>query len=596
MPLGAFAFQGRRRKKCAFFVRFPIRPDSRSQNRLEMPESGPSDAELLADWLQRRREPAFHALVARYAGLVHMAARRTCEDDSLAAEASQLTFITLARKAKSLASRGSIAGWLHLTAVMQAKNLLRHHRRESRKRQLLRTHMETDTQAAPADAWQRMQPVLDEALAALSSSDRETLLLRFYRSLSVREIATALGIATDAAQKRLDRATDRLRDQLARRGCQVGGSLGAAMLAGFAADAQAALPASLLASNALAASATAGTGTLTTIGILIMTKKTAITAGVALLLAGAGAVAYINRSPEGENQAGNAPGKSPGSSQGSSLAPVEDGSAKPTRSRPRDPAENPEFVAKYGEARTNLSKHVAGNVISLLEDAVEMGEMASSGAIGNAFGGPRAGVRMGLGRIGNELELTEEQQDKAGELYKEFQKRELERSKETIDRLKKDPTALMQLMLASDAFSRGEITEDQYKELQNSSGEDLKGVLNPLDRENFRGGQPLKDEAFRSSFQALLDPTQSEKLQTSLDDQAAQAAEPGAVADPGNISNLPAMELEKLDETVVSAKKLTGGLKQMMEGMGGLQDLGPLMEQQRQRRSGGAEPATPPAE
>ncbi len=154
----------------------------------------------------------------------------------------------------------------------------------------------------------------------------------------------------------------------------------------------------------------------------------------------------------------------------------------------------------------------------------------------------------------------------------------------------------MQLMLASDAFSRGEITEDQYKELQTSSGEDLKGVLNPLDRENFRGGQPLKDEAFRSSFQALLDPTQSEKLQTSLDEQAAKAAEPGAPADPGNITNLPAMELEKLDETVVSAKKLTGGLKQMMEGMGGLQDLGPLMEQQRQRRNGGAEPATPPAE
>jgi hypothetical protein len=325
-----------------------------------------------------------------------------------------------------------------------------------------------------------------------------------------------------------------------------------------------------------------------------MTKKAAITAGVVLLLAGAGAVAYINRSPEGENQAGTASGKSTGSSQGSSLAPVDD--SKATRSRPRDPAENPEFVAKYGEARTNLSKHVAGNVISLLEDAVEMGEMATSGKFGNAFGGPRAGVRMGLGRIGNELELTEEQQEKAGELYKEYQKRELERSKATIDRLKKDPTALMQLMLASDAYSRKEITEDQFKELQTSSGEDLKGVLNPLDRENFRGGQPLKDEAFRSGFQALLEPTQSEKLQASLDADAAKAAEPGADPDPGNITNLPAMELEKLDETVVSAKKLTGGLKQMMEGMGGLQDLGPLMEQQRQRRNGGAEPATPPAE
>ena len=157
-------------------------------------------------------------------------------------------------------------------------------------------------------------------------------------------------------------------------------------------------------------------------------------------------------------------------------------------------------------------------------------------------------------------------------------------------------TSVHNCMLASDSFSRGEITEEQYKELQTSSGEDLKGVLNPLDRENFRGGKPLQDEAFRSGFQALLEPAQGEKLQASLDEQAAKAAEPGTPADPGNITNLPAMELEKLDETVVSAKKLTGGLKQMMEGMGGLQDLGPLMEQQRQRRSGGAVPATPPAE
>jgi hypothetical protein len=325
-----------------------------------------------------------------------------------------------------------------------------------------------------------------------------------------------------------------------------------------------------------------------------MTKKTAITTGVVLLLAGAGAVAlFNNKGQEPETAGAPAAGKSSGSPS-SNFAPDDSSPAKSGRSRDRDAAKTADLVAKYGEARTNLSKHVAGNVISLLEDAVEMGEMATSGAIGNAFGGPRAGVRMGLGRLGNELELTEEQQTKAGELYAEFQKREIERSKETIGRLKKDPTALMQLMLGSDAFSRGDINEEQYKELQASSGEDLKGVLNPLDRENFRGGRPLEDEAFRSSFQGLLDPTQSEKLQASLDEKAAKAAEPGAVADPGNITNLPAMELEKLDETVVSAKKLTGGLKQMMEGMGGLQDLGPLMEQQRQRRNGGAEPA--PAE
>ena len=60
----------------------------------------PSDAELLADWLRHKREPAFQAIVARYAGLVHTAAKRSCGDETLTAEASQLAFILLARKAK----------------------------------------------------------------------------------------------------------------------------------------------------------------------------------------------------------------------------------------------------------------------------------------------------------------------------------------------------------------------------------------------------------------------------------------------------------------------------------------------------------------
>ena len=219
-----------------------------------MTPTAPSDPELLADWLNHQSEAAFRELVARYAGLVQMTARRTCADDSMAAEAAQLTFITLARKAKSLTSCTSLGGWLHLTAMNQAKTLLRNNLRESRKRQLLEEAMETDISHHSGDLWQEMQPVLDDALAALSTRDREALLLRFYRSLSVREIAATLGIATDTAQKRIDRATDRLRGKLLRRGCQAGGSLSAVMLAGFASDAQAAASSvALLASKSLSA-------------------------------------------------------------------------------------------------------------------------------------------------------------------------------------------------------------------------------------------------------------------------------------------------------------------------------------------------------
>ena len=549
-----------------------------------MPENGPPDAELLAAWLRDRHEAAFHALVARYAGLVHQAGLRTTNDQSLAAEASQLTFITLARKARSLASRSSLAGWLHVTAVMQAKNLLRQRLRENRKRELLRTHMETDCHGQTADAWRRMQPVLDEALAALSSKDREALLLRFYRSLSVREIAAALGIATDAAQKRLDRATGRLRHQLARRGCQVGSSLGAVMLAGFSTDSQAALPSStsVLASKAIAAATGSTASTLTTIGIIVMTKKAAITAGIAVLLAGAAAVTLIKRKDDPAAGTGDpiASQKSAAPAAPSSgLAPVESAAERASRSKPRDPAENPEFIAKYGDARTSLSKHVANNLISLLEDTVAMGEMVTSGEAGNAFGGPRNGLRMALGgSLSDDLKLSEEQQDKAASIYREYQKREIAKSKESIERLKKDPSAIMQLMLASDAHSRGEMTREEYDELQKSNAENLKGTINPLDRENFRGGQPMKDETFRTELAAILEPEQAETFNAAATEQAAETE------DDHTMNALPSMELEKMDQTVASAKKMTTGMKSMMEGMGGLQDLGPIMEQQRKAR------------
>lgn len=549
-----------------------------------MPE--PSDADLLSDWLKRQREPAFHALVARYAGLVHMAAMRTCDDDTLAAEASQLTFITLARKAKSLLSRGNIAGWLHLTAVMHAKNLLRQHLRESRKRQLLRTHMDTSPPDHAIEAWKHMQPVLDEALASLSTSDRETLLLRFYRSLSVKEIAASLGIATDAAQKRLDRATERLRQQLARRGCQVGGSLGAAMLVGFGADAQAAVPGiATLATKALAATSVAGSTTFTTLALTAMTKKTAITAGAALLLVGAGAVAFIKRDADKIAEtpsADTAPGRY-GTSSSSSLAPVDEASRTP-KAKPRDAAGNPDLIAKYGESRTNLSKHVANNVIGLIEDGVAMGEMATTGEHAKAFGGPRAHLGRTLGDLTRKLSLTEEQQDKAGAALVEYQKREITRAKATAERLKKDPTALMKLMLAGDALSRGEITEDEYKEMQVASGEGLKGVMNPLDRKNLRG-QPLKDEEFVREYAALLEPAQAETFERELtEQQSLEAAGAGT-----GIAAMPSMDLEKLDTTIASAKKLTEGMKSMMEGMGGLQDVAPMLEQQRKAREAAQE-------
>jgi hypothetical protein len=51
--------------------------------------------------------------------------------------------------------------------------------------------------------------------------------------------------------------------------------------------------------------------------------------------------------------------------------------------------------------------------------------MASTGGLSKAFGGGRAGLQMGLGKIGRDLKLTDEQQEKAAALYADYQKRQL---------------------------------------------------------------------------------------------------------------------------------------------------------------------------
>lgn len=240
-----------------------------------------SDHELLATWVRHRCEPTFHALVARYANLVYMAARRTCGDDALAADASQLVFILLARKAPGLLDHPALAGWLQLAAVRTSRDLMDKNRREARKRQRFQTVMEQQPHAAD-ESWRDLEPVLDAGLAALSEKDRDAVLLRFYRGLSVKEVAALLGITAAAAQKRIDRAIERLRSALERRGCRAGGTLAGVLLAGYASDAQAAMPAaSWLATKAVDGLPMDGSPVTP-----VLTKATSVMVPAAAVLAG----------------------------------------------------------------------------------------------------------------------------------------------------------------------------------------------------------------------------------------------------------------------------------------------------------------------
>jgi polyhydroxyalkanoate synthesis regulator phasin len=303
---------------------------------------------------------------------------------------------------------------------------------------------------------------------------------------------------------------------------------------------------------------------------------------IVLLLVGAAAIAIVkSRDPGGENPGSGETGNSakvvkPGS--GGSTGGATGMGAKAIDRSARE-IRNEELVEKYGSARTNLSRQVSENVVSLLDDAVAMGEMMSRG--GAAFGGGQMMMRGMQRRAG--IELTEEQQGRAMEIYKAHQEREMEKFKGTVETLRKDPSVLMELFLAGDAKARDEMTPEEYAEVQAEAGERLGEVINPLDEKNFRPGNPMDDEAFRSEFEAILDDEQAAMLNAKIAEQeaarvAAAGEEPSAPATDtdvpdSSIANMQTMELEQLDKAVGSAKQMTSGLKQMMEGFGGLRKM-----------------------
>ena len=115
--------------------------------------------------------------------------------------------------------------------------------------------------AEPDAAWEHIAPHLDAALGELSEPDRDAVLLRYFERKSAREMAQALGISDDAAQRLVIRAVERLRDSLTNRGLSTGVSGLAAVIS---ANAVQAAPVGLTAAIS-AAVALAGTLTVTTV-------------------------------------------------------------------------------------------------------------------------------------------------------------------------------------------------------------------------------------------------------------------------------------------------------------------------------------------
>ena len=76
----------------------------------------------------------------------------------------------------------------------------------------------------PPTDWTQIEPLLDDAMAALDETDRSAILLRYFENKSLREVGEALGASEDAAQKRVSRAVERLREFFSKRNVTIGAS------------------------------------------------------------------------------------------------------------------------------------------------------------------------------------------------------------------------------------------------------------------------------------------------------------------------------------------------------------------------------------
>jgi len=220
-----------------------------------------TDQELVRAYALENSEAAFAELVRRHVHLVYSVALRLVVDPHLAEDVTQGTFVALAQNARKLAARDVLSSWLHLTARNLAAKLVRsEERRRAREKEAVAMEIESHE---PEQVWSKVVPHLDEAIGCLSDKDRDALMLRFFERKSAQDMAMALDISEEAAQKRVTRAVERLRGLLAKRGLAVGAS---ALVIGLSTHTVQAAPASLAATLSTAALAGATAAKAATVG------------------------------------------------------------------------------------------------------------------------------------------------------------------------------------------------------------------------------------------------------------------------------------------------------------------------------------------
>lgn len=237
-----------------------------------------TDLELLGCYCREGAQDAFAELVRRHLNLVYSAALRLVRSPQLAEEVAQSAFIDLALHAHRLAPGTVLTAWLYQITRRTAIDVVR---REVRRQMREQVASELHSMNATNADWTLIEPLLDEAMAALDATDRAAVLLRYFENKSLREVGHTLGVSDDAAQKRVSRAVDRLREFFARHGVKVATS---GLIAVVSTNAVQAAPSGLVTSISTAAAGCAATASLSSLVVPIYRTKFVVSLVTAALV------------------------------------------------------------------------------------------------------------------------------------------------------------------------------------------------------------------------------------------------------------------------------------------------------------------------
>ena len=289
-----------------------------------------NDAQLLQHYIDTEDEAAFAAVVRRHGRLVLGVCRRILGYGPDAEDAFQATFVVLARKARSIRKRSSLASWLHGVA----RRVAVHARGQRTRRQGIVEDLTDAVQFAedktmgadPVDraSLRELATTLDEELERLPAGCRDAVVVCLIGGRSHTEAAKQLGWSLGTLKSRVARGRELLQKRLQRRGIGLGST---ALSASLVQQAQAYVPAALLQSTirsaahktmspAVAALAKAGLATLST--------KFKVSVAV-LLLAGI-TLAGVGLSADGHTKCAD----SPEPKKAATVATIPQKDAKPT--------------------------------------------------------------------------------------------------------------------------------------------------------------------------------------------------------------------------------------------------------------------------